>query len=123
MSGVRKSVSSHEPFCRLQPSQSTCRFFLSSLRCQLCRMGLRPPLAARRAYAMAVLPGRPHHSGSGNGIGSDGGSLRRASDPPRRHEGAPLHIALARPHSISEPVLGTEWQCSRAVFVVTCNHR
>jgi len=32
-------------------------------------------------------------------------------------------IALARPHPISEPVLGTEWQCSRAVFVVTCNHR
>ena len=32
-------------------------------------------------------------------------------------------IALARPHTISETVLGTEWQCSRAVFVVTCNHR
>ena len=32
-------------------------------------------------------------------------------------------IALARPHPISEPVLGTEWQCSRAAFVVTCNHR
>ena len=32
-------------------------------------------------------------------------------------------IALARPHLISEPVLGTEWQCGRAVFVVTCNHR
>jgi hypothetical protein len=32
-------------------------------------------------------------------------------------------IALARPHPISEPVLGTQWQCSRAVFVVTCNHR
>jgi hypothetical protein len=31
-------------------------------------------------------------------------------------------IALARPHAISEPVLGTEWQCSRAAFVVTCNH-
>ena len=32
-------------------------------------------------------------------------------------------IALARPHPISEPVLGTEWQCSRAVFVIACNHR
>ena len=32
-------------------------------------------------------------------------------------------IALARPHPISEPVLGTKWQCSRAVFVVTCTHR
>ena len=32
-------------------------------------------------------------------------------------------IAFARPHQISEPLLGTEWQCSRAAFVVTCNHR
>jgi hypothetical protein len=32
-------------------------------------------------------------------------------------------IALARPHPISEPALGAEWQCSRAAFVVTCNHR
>jgi hypothetical protein len=33
-------------------------------------------------------------------------------------------IAVARPHAISEPVLGKkEWQCSRAAFVVTCNHR
>ena len=32
-------------------------------------------------------------------------------------------VALARPHPIFEPILGTEWQCSRAVFVVTCNHR
>ena len=32
-------------------------------------------------------------------------------------------IAFARPHAISEPVLGNEWQCSRAAFVVTCNHR
>ena len=32
-------------------------------------------------------------------------------------------IALARPHPIFEPILGTEWQCSRAAFVVTCNHR
>jgi hypothetical protein len=32
-------------------------------------------------------------------------------------------IALARPHPISEPMLGTEWQCSHAVFVTTCSHR
>ena len=32
-------------------------------------------------------------------------------------------IALARPHPISEPVFGTEWQRSRAALVVTCNHR
>jgi hypothetical protein len=32
-------------------------------------------------------------------------------------------IAIARPHTISEPLLGTEWQCSRTAFVVTCNHR
>jgi hypothetical protein len=32
-------------------------------------------------------------------------------------------IAFARPHPISEPTLGMEWQCSRAAFVVTCNHR
>jgi hypothetical protein len=32
-------------------------------------------------------------------------------------------IAVARPRSISEPVLGTEWQCSRTAFVVTCSHR
>jgi len=32
-------------------------------------------------------------------------------------------IALARPHPTSEPALGTEWQCNRAAFVVTCNHR
>ena len=32
-------------------------------------------------------------------------------------------IAFVRPHPISEPELGTEWQCSRAAFVVTCNHR
>jgi hypothetical protein len=29
-------------------------------------------------------------------------------------------IAFARPHPIFEPVLGMEWQCSRAAFVVTC---
>jgi hypothetical protein len=32
-------------------------------------------------------------------------------------------IALARPHPIAEPMLGTEWQCSHAVFVTTCSHR
>ena len=32
-------------------------------------------------------------------------------------------IALVRPHPISEPALGTEWQCSRAAFIVTCSHR
>jgi hypothetical protein len=32
-------------------------------------------------------------------------------------------MTLARPRPISEPALGTEWQCSRAAFVVTCNHR
>jgi len=32
-------------------------------------------------------------------------------------------IALARPHPITEPMLGMDWQCSRAAFVVTCNHR
>jgi hypothetical protein len=32
-------------------------------------------------------------------------------------------IALARPHPVSEPALGTEWQCSRAAFVVTCHHQ
>ena len=32
-------------------------------------------------------------------------------------------IALARPHRVSEPALGTEWQCSRTAFVVTCHHR
>jgi hypothetical protein len=32
-------------------------------------------------------------------------------------------IALARPHPVSEPALGTEWQCSRAAFVVSCHHR
>ena len=32
-------------------------------------------------------------------------------------------IDFARPHRISEPILGTEWQCSRVAFVITCNHR
>jgi hypothetical protein len=29
---------------------------------------------------------------------------------------------LARPHPTSEPLLGTEWQCTRAPFVITCYH-
>ena len=32
-------------------------------------------------------------------------------------------VALARPYPVSEPVLGAEWQCSRAAFIVSCNHR
>ena len=32
-------------------------------------------------------------------------------------------IALARPQPILQPVLGAEWQCSRAAFITTCNHR
>jgi hypothetical protein len=32
-------------------------------------------------------------------------------------------IAFARPHPISEPEEGAEWQCSRASFVVTSNDR
>jgi hypothetical protein len=32
-------------------------------------------------------------------------------------------VALARPHPTSEPLLGMEWQCTRAAFVVTCNHQ
>jgi hypothetical protein len=36
--------------------------------------------------------------------------------------GAGAAIAVARPHATSEPMLGAEWQCSRAVFVVTCTH-
>jgi hypothetical protein len=57
MSGVRKSVSSHEPFCRLQRLQSTCRFFLSSLRCQLCRMGLMSSVTILISFEVA-----PQHS-------------------------------------------------------------
>jgi hypothetical protein len=29
-------------------------------------------------------------------------------------------VAVGRPHAISEPVLGANWHCSRAAFVVTC---
>ena len=28
-------------------------------------------------------------------------------------------IAAGRPHDVSEPILGTEWQCSRTAFIVT----
>ncbi len=28
-------------------------------------------------------------------------------------------VAVGRPHVVSEPLLGTEWQCSRAAFLVT----
>ena len=31
-------------------------------------------------------------------------------------------ITVARPHAISEPILGANWQCSRTAFVVTCSH-
>jgi hypothetical protein len=28
-------------------------------------------------------------------------------------------VAVGRPHVVSEPFLGTEWQCSRTAFLVT----
>lgn len=28
-------------------------------------------------------------------------------------------VAVGRPHAVSEPLLGTEWQCSRTAFLVT----
>jgi hypothetical protein len=28
-------------------------------------------------------------------------------------------IAVGRPHAVSEPLLGPEWQCSRTAFLVT----
>jgi hypothetical protein len=28
-------------------------------------------------------------------------------------------VAAGRPHMVSEPLLGTEWQCSRTAFLVT----
>jgi hypothetical protein len=31
-------------------------------------------------------------------------------------------IAVARPHSVTNPGLSSEWQCSRTLFVVTCSH-
>jgi hypothetical protein len=31
-------------------------------------------------------------------------------------------IAVGRPHAVSDPILGADWQCSRTVFVVTCSH-
>ena len=31
-------------------------------------------------------------------------------------------IAAARPHAVTNPGLGAEWQCSRTLFVLTCAH-
>ena len=31
-------------------------------------------------------------------------------------------IAVGRPHAVSDPILGADWQCSRTVFAVTCSH-
>lgn len=31
-------------------------------------------------------------------------------------------LAIARPHAVSDPVLGLGWQCSRTAFIVTCSH-
>ena len=32
-------------------------------------------------------------------------------------------IAAARPHAVTNPVLGAEWQCSRTLFVlISCSH-
>jgi hypothetical protein len=28
-------------------------------------------------------------------------------------------VAVGRPHTVSEPLLGPEWQCSRTAFLVT----
>jgi hypothetical protein len=28
-------------------------------------------------------------------------------------------VVVGRPHVVSEPLLGTEWQCSRTAFLVT----
>ena len=28
-------------------------------------------------------------------------------------------VAVGRPHAVSEPLLGPEWQCSRTAFLVT----
>jgi hypothetical protein len=28
-------------------------------------------------------------------------------------------ITAGRPHDVSEPILGTEWQCTRTAFIVT----
>jgi hypothetical protein len=36
--------------------------------------------------------------------------------------GAGTAIAVARPHAVTDPSLGAEWQCSRILFVVTCSH-
>lgn len=31
-------------------------------------------------------------------------------------------LAIARPHAVSDPVLGLDWQCTRTAFIVTCSH-
>lgn len=31
-------------------------------------------------------------------------------------------LAIARPHAVSDPVLGLGWQCTRTAFIVTCSH-
>lgn len=31
-------------------------------------------------------------------------------------------LAIARPHAVSNPVLGLGWQCTRTTFIVTCSH-
>lgn len=31
-------------------------------------------------------------------------------------------LAIARPHAVSDPVLGLDWQCTRTVFIVACSH-
>jgi hypothetical protein len=34
-----------------------------------------------------------------------------------------IAMAAARPHAVTIPVLGAEWQCSRTLFVLTsCSH-
>jgi hypothetical protein len=31
-------------------------------------------------------------------------------------------VAALRPHAVTNPVLGAEWQCSHTLFVLTCSH-
>jgi hypothetical protein len=31
-------------------------------------------------------------------------------------------VAAVRPHPVTNPVLGAEWQCSHTLFVLTCTH-
>jgi len=35
---------------------------------------------------------------------------------------AGIAIAAARPHAVTNSGLGAEWQCSRALFVLSCSH-